>query len=204
MGLFSSKKSSTNTSTVVNNYDQRSVNDAGGGLIGDGSSIDNSISYASFTNSTDGGAFDVVRSVADGLNRIGLAQVDAARDLAGRVDSFQNAGVSLAMRAQQDAAGFNELAAGRAFDLARSSQAQAFANSGEALGFARETFGQVVDLARGVIGQAGQQASEAAGTAAAAYANAADTSSGDKTLKYAGLAAVAIVAAVALMAAWNR
>ncbi|TXC66024.1 hypothetical protein FSC37_09195 [Piscinibacter aquaticus] len=125
------------------------MNDAGGGVIGSGT-VDNSLSYQQFTDSrnqsttvvTDGGAFDVVRSVADGLSRIGLAQTDAAREIATRADAAGNSAMTFAMRAQQDAAGFNELAASKSFDLARSSAAQAFASSGEAIGFTRDTFGR--------------------------------------------------------------
>ncbi|TXC66023.1 hypothetical protein FSC37_09190 [Piscinibacter aquaticus] len=51
--------------------------------------------------------------------------------------------------------------------------------------------------ARDVIGRAGDQAKQVASTANAAYASASDTSSGNKTLLYAGVAAVALVGVVA-------
>lgn len=246
MGLFSGSKSSTSNNTTNNNYDQRSVLDAGGGIIGDGNdwasnsnnayalnsnnrtsntstntstqvdasqsftdwsnrstaytdSRDQSVMQSFVTNSdnrniTDGGAFDIVRNVADGIGRIGLAQVDTARALADRADTTSAGAMSFAMRAQQDAAGFNEAAASQAFDLARSGSAQAFESSGAALNFARETFGDVLSMARDVVGQAGTQARTAADTAAGAYQSAADTSTGNKTLIYAGLAVLAVAA----------
>lgn len=236
MGLLgslfsSSKNSSTTNQQTTNNYDQRQVNDAGGGVIGTGNVLDNStsMSYAAFTDSrdlsqsftdfsnrsttdsrdqsvrisTDGGAFDVVRSVADGLRQIGVDQTAAARDIALRADTAGSNAMTFAIKAQESAAGFNELAAGRAFDLARSTSTQAFASSGEALGFTRDTFGKVVDLAQSVIGQAGTQAAQVASTANAAYASASDTSSGNKTLLYAGIAAVALVGIVAVARAFK-
>ena len=202
---MSRSSSSTAANSTQNYYDSRSVIDAGGGVVGTGNTIDSSRSYQSFTDSrdtstkvqtnitTDGGAFDVVRSVADGLNKIGLAQTDAARDIALSADKSMSGSVSLAMKAQEDAASFNELAASKSFDLARSTSTQAFASSSEALGFGRDTFDKVIGLARDVVGQAGTQAAQVASTANAAYASASDTSSGNKTLLYAGVAAVALV-----------
>lgn len=217
MGLLgslfgSNKSSSTTTQSTTNNYDQRQVNDAGGGVIGQGNNLDNSLSYASFTDSrstttnvsTDGGAFDVVRSVADGITRIGVDQVAAARDIALRADTQSSGAMDFARQAQQSAAGFNELAASKAFDLARSSSTQAFESSGAALGFTRDTFSDVVSLAKDVIGQAGDQAKTVATTAGAAYASASDTSSGNKTLLYAGIAAVALVGVVAAFGFMKR
>ncbi len=42
MGLLSSSRSTTNQSTTNNLFDQRSVNDAGGGIIGSGNTVDSS------------------------------------------------------------------------------------------------------------------------------------------------------------------
>ena len=148
---------------------------------------------------TDGGAFDIVRNVADGLTSVGLAQVGAARDLARRVDSQGTAATDFAIKAQEQAVGFAEGAAGRAFDLARSSAAQAFASSGDALGFTRDTFAKGVDLARESVQQAGTQATTAAATAGGAYQSAADTSSGNKSLIYVGLAVVGLVGVALLL-----
>lgn len=241
---MSRKSNNTQTSSTQNYYDNRSVVDAGGGIVGNGNFVDSSsaYSYSSFTDasdrssrtsidasqsftdwsdrstsletsdsrdqsvkiSTDGGAFDVIRSVADGLNKIGLAQTDAARAIAGQIDSVGGGAVDLALKAQQSAASFNENAANKAFDLARSSSTQAFSSSSEALGFAKETFGDVVGLARTVIDQAGDQAKSVASTANAAYASASDTSSGNKTLLYAGVAAVALVGIVAAFGAFRH
>lgn len=53
MGLFSSKKSSTTNNTTQNFYDQRSVIDAGGGIVGDGNSVDNSLNYLSLSDDRD-------------------------------------------------------------------------------------------------------------------------------------------------------
>ena len=225
---MSRKSNSTSTSSNQTYYDQRSVVDAGGGVVGNGNDSSSRFNYQAFTDRsdrsvdssqrftdwsnrstndsrdqridnrqiTDGGAFDVVRDVADGVSRFGLAQIGLARDLATRADASSSSAMTLAMRAQQDAASFNEGAAGKAFDLARSSAAQAFASSGDAIGFTRDTFADVVGLARDVVGQAGDQARTAAGTAGAAYSSASDTSSGNKTLVYAGIAVVALVGVV--------
>lgn len=219
-------RSKSNTATTSSFYDNRSVVDAGGGIVGTGNSWDQSttlidgrqtytdasdrsqtytdsrdlsqrftdLSDRSVSISTDGGAFGVVES-------IGLAQADLAREIAAGGAGTSSAAVQLARESQQAAAGFNERAAGRSFDLAESSQARAFDASGEALGFARETFADVLGLARNVVGQAGSQAEAAASTAAGAYSSAADTASGNKTLIYAALAAVA---AVGLAVAFKR
>lgn len=177
MGLLSSKKSKTSTTTTNTFNDNREVNDAGGGLVGDGNVI----------TSTDGGAFELVGNVAQ-------LQLDATRSIADAGRGTTDSAFAFAERAQADAASFNDSAARRVFDLASSSQARAFDSSGEALGFARETFGDVLGLARNVVGQAGEQAREASTVAAGAYSSAADSGTGNRTLAYAGLAVVAVLA----------
>lgn len=229
---MSRKTTASATNTTSQYYDQRSVVDAGGGIVGHGNRIDESVqltnidgrdlsnrstttlndsrtidesfrlsstdsrdfSNRSTTTITDGGAFDVVRDVADGIGSIGRMQVDATRAIASAGGAASDNAFALAQRAQLDASSFNTAAASRVFDLASSSQARAFDSSGEALGFTRETFGDVLGLAGQVIGQAGSQAREAASVAGGAYQSAADTATGNKTLVYAALAAVALVA----------
>ena len=262
-GLFGGRSSATATNTSSQQYDNRSVVDAGGGIAGSGNNWDQSSAYSyaqftadnsqrftdnsdrsqrtsftdssdrsqrtSFTDSsdrrvdasqsfadwsnrstttktsndnrvsisTDGGAFDLVRHVADGITTIGRDQIDYARDLASRADTMGKSATDFAIRSQEAAVGFADQAAGRAFDLARSSAAQAFASSGDALGFTRDTFASVIDLASKAVDQAGRQAGEAASTAGAAYSAATNTASGNKTLIYMAIGAVALVGAVA-------
>lgn len=151
------------------------------------------------TTTTDGGAFGVVSNVVDGIMQFGMAQTDLARDLAGRADSFRAGATDFAVKAQELAIGFSDDQANRAFDLARSSAAQAFNSSAEAIGFTRETFAQTMELVGDAMSQAGMQAGAAADTAGAAYASATSTASGNKTLIYAAIGAVALVGvAVAL------
>ena len=286
-GLFGGRSSATATNTSSQQYDNRSVVDAGGGIAGSGNNWDQSSAYSyaqftadnsqrftdnsdrsqrtsftdssdrsqrtsftdnsdrsqrtsftdssdrsqrtSFTDSsdrrvdasqsfadwsnrstttktsndnrvsisTDGGAFDLVRHVADGITTIGRDQIGYARDLASRADTMGKSATDFAIRSQEAAVGFADQAAGRAFDLARSSAAQAFASSGDALGFTRDTFASVIDLASKAVDQAGRQAGEAASTAGAAYSAATNTASGNKTLIYMAIGAVALVGAVA-------
>jgi hypothetical protein len=86
MGLFSRRSSTTNTSSTQNFYDQRSVNDAGGGIIGDGNSVDGSTNYldASITtiNATDPGAVRLGELNAEFLGAAAESQTDAVRALA--------------------------------------------------------------------------------------------------------------------------
>ncbi len=264
-------RSKTNTATTSNFYDQRSVIDAGGGIVGNGNawdqstnltSIDARTSYSdsrdqsmsftdwsdrsqSFTDSrdmstsftdwsdrsqtftdsrdqsmsftdwsdrststtidartsVDPGSVYVLRDLADGATRVGLAQTAAARDMALQVDGLRSSATDFAARVQGDAAGFNSAAMGRAFDLASSGSAQVARSSAEALGFVRDSFGDVVAMAREVVGQAGVQAAQSSSTAAGAYQSAADTASGNKTLIYAALATVGVVG---LMVAFKR
>jgi hypothetical protein len=200
MGLFSSNKSSTTNQSTTNQFDQRQVNDAGGGIVGSGNQFDQSIRYtdsrtsSTTINNTDGGAFALVGRVADGVADTSRMQTLAAERIAGQAGASSKDAFALAQRAQADAAGFNLNAANRSFDLARSSSAAAFDASSDAMGFARDSFGKLADLARTVVGQAGEQAADAAATASGAYQAAADTGNGNKTLVYAALGVVAVAA----------
>lgn len=187
--LDASSRSNTSidASQSFTDWSDRSINDNSDRRV----SIDNRVT-------TDGGAFDIVRNVADGLGQFGMAQVGLARDLASRADAVSGGAVDFAVKAQEQAASFADDQAGRAFDLARSSAAQAFASNADALGFVRETFADAVGLARGAMQQAQQSASTAADTAGAAYAAASSSATGNKTLIVAGMAVVGL-AAVALI-----
>lgn len=264
MGLFRTTKTNTVQSTnTTENYDQRSVWDAAGGLAGSDNFWDQSNYDAraytdasqSFTDnsdrrvdasqrftdnsdrrvdssqrftdssdrsvrvsdsrdlsqrftdssdrsvridartSTDGGAFDIVRQLGDGVAQTMRMQSTYARDIAMAGAGTANEAFAFAQDAQEGAASFSSAQLGRAFDLARTSQAMAFESSGAALNSMRETFSDALALASETIGQAGRQASEAADTASGAYSAAADTSSGNKTVVYVGLAVVGLAVA---------
>lgn len=192
MGLFSSNKSATTNQSTTNQYDQRSVTDAGGGIVGSGNAFDQSSQTT--INNTDGGAFALVGRVADGVADTSRMQTMAAERIADAAGASSHAAFEFAERAQSDAASFNLSAADRVFDLASSGQSQAFASSRDAMGFAQESFGELASLAREVVGQAGTQAATAAATASGAYQAAADTGNGNKTLVYAALGVVAVAA----------
>lgn len=175
-------RSSSKTSTASTFYDQRQVYDAGGGVVGTGNTQDQSLhltdasnrsinmtdASSTVTHNTDGRAFEFARDV-------GMAQTEAARAIAQASASAGNRALDFATQAQQDAASFNSSALDRTFDLATTS-------SGEALG-----------LARDAIAAARSSSSDSLATMQTAYQAAADTSSGNKTLIYAALAAVAVI-----------
>lgn len=158
-------KSKSSTSTTSNFYDQRQVNDAGGGVIG-GGTIDNSISVVDRSsatyNTTDAGSIKAAQDIA--VKAIAAAQKSSDSAVAGAVAVTQSAIDS------------SEYTTGRAFDLALKSAVQSSESSGAALGLARNA----IDAAAG------------------AYQSAADTGTGNKTLIYAGLAAVALVGVAVL------
>lgn len=189
-------KNATSTASTSQYYDNRSVVDAAGGIVGSGNAWDQSLHLTDASSTTnvvtDGRSFDLVRD-------IGLAQADTARAIALGGSTMGTDALELGFAAQARAVDSATHTSNSAFDLARSSQANAFESSGEALGFARETFGDVLGLARTVVGQAGTQADTAASTAAAAYSSATDSSSGNKTLIYAGVAAVAAIGLAAAL-----
>jgi hypothetical protein len=74
MGLFSRRSSTTNTSSTQNFFDQRSVNDAGGGIIGEGNSIT--------VVAADPGAVRLGELNAEFLGAAAESQSDAVRALA--------------------------------------------------------------------------------------------------------------------------
>jgi LPXTG-motif cell wall-anchored protein len=144
--------------------------------------------------STDGGAFAIVQSVADGVADTSRLQVDLTRRMAELNAGTGNMAFEFAQRAQESAAGFNTAALRGSFDLAAQAAANGRGSIDAALGFARETWASALQLADKVTDQAGQQADQAATVAAGAYQSAADTSSGNRTLVLAGLAVVGLAA----------
>lgn len=174
-------RSSSKTATTSNFYDQRQVNDAGGGIVGTGNSQDQSITLvdASTSVTTDAGAFKFA-------SEIGRAQTDAAVQIGATGAQLGNSAIKLASDAQAAAIATVRASNSGAFDLAESSAARAYASSGEALAFGRS----VLDAASGAV--------------SSAYDSAADTSSGNKTLLYAGIAAVALVAVTVAFGAFRK
>ena len=178
MGLFSSSKSSSTTQLTENNqYDQRQVYDAGGGLIGNGSFMDTS-SFLDLSNRSTTSIDTSNRSTTNITN----TSVDAGT-------------VALAQRSQEAAASVMSGAMKDSFTFASGNNAAAFQNSRDAMGLVETAMDKAMSLARDVTTQAGSQAAQAAATANTAYQSAADTSTGNKTLIYVAMAAVALVAA---------
>jgi hypothetical protein len=163
----------TNLNTTHNNYDQRSVNDAGGGAVGDGNTV----------TVTDGGAFDIVGRLADGMNANSLAQTQAATAIASSAGGLGTGAMAFASQAQEDASSFNLDALERTFDLASASAANARGSSSDALGFARETFGKAL----GAVTASGD-------AVAGAYANATDSATGNRTLILVGIGVIGLAA----------
>lgn len=248
-------KSSSKNQTTSNFYDNRQVNDAGGGVIGSGNRLDNSInltdrSVTSTTtrNSTDNSINLLDRSTSNTSTRTSTTTDNSLRyndssdrsvrtttdnslryndssDRSQRTSYTDNSrtsytvtdsgavqaaqaiaikgldagtkgqaeAVKFATKAQNDAASFNAAAVSRVFDLAGASQAAVAKSNSEALGFARDTLNEVTDYAREVSRMAKDQAQAFGSGLAGAYQSAADTNTGNKTLIYAALAAVAVV-----------
>ncbi len=167
----------------------------------DASTVDNS--DRSVRIETSDGAFDLVSDLADGYTKAGLAQTAALRDIALKAgtsagDVYTQA-LDTARRAQVDAIGVADSATLKAFDLARTSSTQLADSNSAALGFARDTFADVLSWAGKVSDAAGQQAQQAATVAAGAYQSAADTASGNKTLIYVAIGAVALIGAAIVL-----
>lgn len=80
----------------------------------------------------------------------------------------------------------------------------AYKSSSDALDFGRDLFGDVIGLAESVVSQAGSQAETASTILRGAQTDQADSSTGDRTLKIAAVAAVALVAAVVGFAALRK
>lgn len=218
MGLFSGSKSSTSTSTTNNNYDQRSVNDAGGGIVGSRNTLDasqtwvqttdasqssswsdrsvsnwtDSSSSSSSVNITDGGAVAAMSEM--GAAQAGAAQAIAAQAIGAARESASGA-VGAALKSQQNAIGANAGVLQSALGFSSTTANQAFASSAAAMGWAGEAFDKLTGLTSKVL-DAGQAAGNtAAQGVAGAYSSAATQANGNKTLTIAALAAVAIVAA---------
>jgi len=188
--MGSKSSSSTATNTTSNYYDQRSVNDAGGGIIGTGNSVDASQTWTDNSQTTwtqnttvvDAGQTEMARQIA-------LAAINAAKD-------GSNGATSAAIKAQENAISSNEKAIRGALDLASSSTSAAFKSSSDAMGWAGDRFDQLTGLTGDLLKASQKQADAAATNVAAAYNNAASQANGNKTLTIAALAAVGLVAAV--------
>lgn len=176
--MGSKSKSSTSTNTTSNYYDQREVNDAGGGVIGTGNVQDNSTTYIG----VDAGQTEMARQIA-------MAAIVAARD-------SSNAATSAAVTAQQNAISSNDKAVSGALDFAKSNAAAAYKSSSDAMGWAGERFDQLTGLTQDLLKASQKNADSAATNVAAAYDNAASQANGNKTLTIAAMAAIGLVAAV--------
>lgn len=184
-----SKKSSTTTNTTNEFFDQRQVNDAGGGIIGSRNDLStnwsstweqnntdsSSKSYSNSGNTTwnatttDGGAIK-------GMETVALAQKDLAGQIARINADSSGRVVDAALKSQEGALASVNLANSKAFDFAMEQTKAAFKSGADALGLANK----------------------AADGLAGAYSAAASQSNGNKTLTIAAVAAVGLVAAVAL------
>ena len=153
-------RSNSATSTTSNFYDQRQVNDAGGGVIGQGNTQDNRISVTDARTVTDAGSIQAAQAIA-------IAAIAAARDSSGTA-------VDGAVQVTERAIDASKYSSGRAFDLAEKSAVQSASSSGEALGLARNA----IDATKG------------------AYEAAASSATGNKTLLYVAIGAVALVGVV--------
>lgn len=218
-----SRKSETKTENQY--YDQRMVNDAGGGVIGSGT-VDNSTNWTQAitdartttdsgnttwtqtTNNSDSstrsyensGNTSWTSTVTDGgaidaMRQIGLAQADLAERITKIGSDTAGRAMGATIQAQENALATVRATNTDALNLARSSTAQAFDSVSSALGFSSKGMDTMAALTSSLIGSAQRQADQAAGTAQAAYASAASQANGNKTLTIAALAAVAVVAA---------
>ncbi len=205
-----SRKSSTQTNTTTAYYDQRQVNDAGGGIAGSGNAWDSSTNWVdasqtSWTQTTDNSnrsrnnwtdnSTTNVQTIDAGqteaARQIAMAAITAARD-------SSNAATSAAARAQEAAISSGERSTRGALDLAQTSTAAAFRSSTEAMGWAGERFDQLTGLTSDLLKASSRNADSAAANVAGAYSAAASQANGNKTLTIAALAAVGLVAAVVI------
>jgi hypothetical protein len=86
VGLFSTKTSSTTQNLTENNFfDQRSVIDAGGGIVGEGNALDQSNNYLSMVSNTgtDPGLVQMAKLNAEMLGAVAESQSDTVRFMAG-------------------------------------------------------------------------------------------------------------------------
>ena len=213
-----SKKSSTSTNTTSQYTDNRSVVDAGGGIVGQGNSWDQSQTWVQMTDASDRSTTNWTDSSqttwtqnTDNSNRstnnwtqnttvVDAGQTEMARQIAlaaiNAAKEGSSGATSAAIKAQENAISSNEKAIRGALDLATSSSNAAFKSSADAMGWAGERFDQLTGLTGDLLKASQKQADAAASNVAAAYDNAASQSNGNKTLTIAALAAVGLVAAV--------
>jgi len=209
------RSNDTQNTSTTNYADNRTVNDAGGGIIGAGNSVDNSQAWnwsSTQTNqqtdsssrsyqdsgntswssdshntwtNTDGGAIAGMRDVALSQQKV---SVDLAKIAQGGADKV----VQAAIDSQQNAMSFGSSAMDRAYTFANGAATTA-ANT------VAKSSGEVLGMAKELMQGAREQAASAAGTVQAAYSNAASQANGNKTLVIAALAAVGVLGvAVAL------
>lgn len=193
-----SKKSSTSTNTTSQYTDNRSVVDAGGGIVGQGNSWDQSQTWLQNTETTsnwnDNSTSTLNYSVVDAgqtemARQVALAAINAAKD-------SSTTATSAAINAQSNAITSNERAVKGVLDLAQSNSNAAFKSSADAMGWAGERFDQLAGMTGDLLKAGQKQADAAATNVAAAYNSAASQANGNKTLTIAALAAVGLVAAV--------
>jgi|GEM_PF-5495992 len=223
-----SRKSNTSTTTQNEYFDQRQVNDAGGGVIGSGT-VDNSTNWTQAitdartttdsgnttwtqtTNNSDSSTRSYENSgnttwnstVTDGgaidaMESIGLAQAKLAERITQIGAETAGRAMGATIQAQEAALSTVRATNSDAMGLAKTSTAQAFASVSDALGFSSKGMDTMAALTNSLIGSAQRQADQAAGTAQAAYSSAASQANGNKTLTIAALAAVAVVAAAVI------
>lgn len=216
--MGSKSSSSTSSNTTNNFFDQRQVNDAGGGIAGTGNQWDQSVAMMDSGNTTwtDSSSqtwtdnsnnsqnwtdastnTTTINSVDPGAFKLGEAQTAAARAIAERAievaRSSSEASMQAALQAQQNAIGSTNAITASALNFAGSNTAQAFESNTRAIGMVGEKFDTLAGLALDVVKTAGQQANSAGATAKAAFDSAASQANGNKTLMYVALAAVALV-----------
>lgn len=204
-----SKKSNTSTNTTSSYYDNRSVVDAGGGIVGEGNTWDqsqtwvqntetnwNDNSQTTWTQNTDNSnrsTTNLSYSVVD-AGQTALAQSVAEAAIKAARDSSASS-TDAALRAQQNAINSNDKAISGALGFAQSASTAAFKSSSDAMGWAGERFDQLTGLTGDLLKASQKNADSAATNVAAAYNNAASQSNGNKTLTIAAMAAVGLVAA---------
>lgn len=219
-----SKKNSTSTSTSSQYYDNRSVVDAGGGIVGNGNTWDQGTYLTSQTSTTDNSIKvddsrdqsirmedsrdQSVRISVDGgaisaIERMGLAQTEAAKDIAIKAATTGLGAMDFAKQTQEDAASFNKTAFARSMDMADGAQKFALTANDAALSFAGKNFDKILGMAQDVVKQSSSNAASAADVAKSAYQSAADTATGNKTLIYVAVGAVALVGVVAAVMAFK-
>jgi hypothetical protein len=198
-----SKKSSTQTNTTTAYYDQRQVNDAGGGIAGSGNYWDSSTTWAQLTDASNNSTNHWTDNSTTTYQVLDAGQTEAARQIAlaaitAARDSSTTA-TSAAVRAQESAIASGERTTRGALDLAQTSTAAAFRSNTEAMGWAGERFDQLTGLTSDLLKASAKNADSAAANVAGAYSAAASQANGNKTLTIAALAAVGLVAVVVAM-----